>query len=378
MMKRTIIIILAAVAFTFSVNATPLFRTRCLEVLAKAMKMDFPSAMGINVDNDSTWNFKGRALRVRTNHYGDISHIGYRLFDSTWARQYEAQPLLDFIERYALEQDVTIEGVDKAEYISRKNVTFLQGKASLLKYFSSEKPLRIEEIERRYYRIEWGEEDSLKIRMNVPADYQLLVGANAIELEAIFERDLKRTSSSLFSNQLPKNWKQGAFSYSEQFCIASNGCYLSDEIRSDLYLQKKSDTGQEYAVLIDKKKPLQSITNMLLTGCMDKEVPMKLTLDKYGYTKVKLDTSLQQVLRFFFQEGCSPYLGIKTYDGTVMTATLFALNSKMGYNHMLSLEVPLSILAEGKGVIKGEIYVYTPLQNITEKFFTNDIKTNRP
>ncbi|MCZ8372413.1 hypothetical protein O6P32_06775 [Phocaeicola sp. KGMB11183] len=341
------------------------------------MKMDFSSDMGINVDNDSTWQFKGRVLRVRTNHYGDISHIGYKLFDSSWASHYEARPLLDFIERYALEQDVKIEGIDKAEAASRKNVTFLQGDASLLKKITSEKMLRIKEVERRYYCVEWGE-DSLRIKMNVPADYQVLVGANAIELEAIFERDLKRTSSLLFSNKLPENWKKGSFSYSEQFCIVSNGCYLSDEIRSDLYLNKKKDNGQEYVVLIDKAKPLQSITNILLTGCMNKDIPMMLTIDKYGYSKVKLEVSLQQVLRFFFQDGCSPYLGIKTYDGTVLTATLFALNSKMGYNHMLSLEVPMSILLEETGTIKGEVYVYTPLQNITEKFFTNDIRSNKP
>jgi hypothetical protein len=377
MIKRTIIIILTVVAFMSSMDAAPLFRTRCLETLAKAMKMDFSSDMGINVDNDSTWQFKGRVLRVRTNHYGDISHIGYKLFDSSWASQYEARPLLDFIERYALEQDVKIEGIDKAEAASRKNVTFLQGDASLLKKITSEKILRIKEVERRYYCVEWGE-DSLRIKMNVPADYQLLVGANAIELEAIFERDLKRTSSLLFSNKLPENWKKGSFSYSEQFCIVSNGCYLSDEIRSDLYLNKKKDNGQEYVVLIDKAKPLQSITNILLTGCMNRDIPMMLTIDKYGYSKVKLEVSLQQVLRFFFQDGCSPYLGIKTYDDTVLTATLFALNSKMGYNHMLSLEVPMSILLEETGTIKGEVYVYTPLQNITEKFFTNDIRSNKP
>ena len=45
---------------------------------------------------------------------------------------------------------------------------------------------------------------------------------------------------------------------------------------------------------------------------------------------------------------------------------------------MLSLEVPMSILLEETGTIKGEVYVYTPLQNITEKFFTNDIRSNKP
>lgn len=382
MIRRAVILIGAAVAFTLSVDAAPRFRTRCLETLATAMKMEFPSAMGADTDNDSTWSFKGKTLRVRTNHYGDISHIGYKLFDSNWARQYESRPLLDFIERYALEQDVPVEGMDKAEYSSRKNVTFLQGNASLLKHLSSGQPLVIKEKERRSYHVEWGEKDSLKVRMNIPADYQVLVGANAIELEEIFERDLKRTSTALFPDRLPESWEEGTRSYAEQFCIVSNGCYLSDQIRSDLYLcqtsEKKTDEKPSYALVMDKAKPFQSLTNMLLTGYMDREVPLQLTVDKYGYSTVTLETSLQQVLRFFFQEGCRPYLGVKTYDRNTMTATLFALNSRMGYNHMLSLEVPLSILSEGKGTLYGKVYLYTPLQNITEKFFTNDIKPNRP
>lgn len=382
MIRRAVILIGAAVAFTLSVDAAPHFRTHCLEALAKAMKMEFPSELGADADNDSTWRFKGRTLRVRTNHYGDISHIGYKLFDSNWASQYESRLLLDFIERYALEQDVPVEGMDKAEYSSRKDVTFLQGNASLLKHLSSDQPLSIKEKERRFYQVEWGEKDSLKVRMHIPADYQVIAGANAIELEEIFERDLKRTSSALFPNRLPENWADGTCSYSEQFCIVSNGCYLSEQIRSDLYLckasEKETESRRAYVVMMDKEKPFQSITNMLLTGYADRKVPLRLTIDKYGYSTVTLDTSLQQVLRFFFQEGCQPYLGVKTYDRNKMTATLFALNSRMGYNHMLSLEIPLSILSEGKETLQGKVYLYTPLQNITEKFFTNDIKPNRP
>lgn len=382
MIRRAVILIGAAVAFTLSVDAAPRFRTRCLETLAKAMKMEFPSELGVNADNDSTWRFKGRNLRVRTNHYGDISHIGYKLFDSNWARQYESRALLDFIERYALEQDVPVEGMDKAEYSSRKNITFLQGNASLLKHLSSDQPLLIKEKERRFYHVEWGEKDSLKVRMHIPADYQVIVGANAIELEEIFERDLKRTSQALFPDSLPESWADGTCSYSEQFCIVSNGCYLSEQIRSDLYLCKASEKEREsrrkYVMRMDKAKPFQTITNMLLTGYADRKIPLRLTIDKYGYSTATLDTFLQQVLRYFFQEGCRPYLGVKTYDRNTMTATLFALNSKMGYNHMLSMEVPLSILSEGRGEIKGKVYLYTPLQNITEKFFTNDIKPDKP
>lgn len=48
----------------------------------------------------------------------------------------------------------------------------------------------------------------------------------------------------------------------------------------------------------------------------------------------------------------------------------------MAYSHTISLEFPFGILRGAQEKIKGRIYVYTPLQNITEKFFINDIKQN--
>ena len=118
-------IMMTAAAFTFKVDAAPSFYTRCLETLSKALKLNLPDRMEADVDNDSTWHYAGKPLRVRTNAYGDVSHIGYKLFDSQWAVAHDARPLLDFLERYALEQDVRREGVDKAEEASRKRVTFI-------------------------------------------------------------------------------------------------------------------------------------------------------------------------------------------------------------------------------------------------------------
>lgn len=369
MILRVHIAIITMAAFTLSVNAAPLFRTHCLEVLSKAVKIDLPDNIGENADNDSTWSFASKKLRIRTNAYGDISHIGYKLFDSNWARSYDAQPLLDFIERYALEQDVYIKEMDKAEETSKKHVTFLEGDASMLRLRTPEMPCTINEKERRGYSVAWGNANQ-KVSMIIPADYQLLIGANAIELENIFERDVRRLTNISITDMLPDAWKDSSISLSDSLIIASNGNYLSDMIRSDLYLQKISGKN---CLLLDSSKPLQSVNNILLTGHFLKEIPLKLTIDKYGYVKTDIEISLQQFIIYCQQENCKLYLGIKTRTDEKITATLFAVNSKMAYNHMISLDFPLSILNKGKGNIKGTLYAYTPLQNITEKFFINNI-----
>lgn len=374
MIRRFILITVTMAAFALQANAAPSFRTQKLEALAKAIKLNLPEQLGINTDNDSTWNYAGKTLRIRTNSYGDVSHIGYHLFDSRWAARYEAQSLLDYIERYALEQDAPKSQTDPAEYASRQRITFIEGKPAMVCLLTPETPVTIQEKERRGYIVEWTS-NRQKVSMLVPADYQLFTGANAIELENIFERDICRIPTTLMADVLPDEWANCTLSHSENILIASNGSYLSSQIRSDLYLQKGAEKN---SLIVDSERPLQSVNNILLTGYFNQEIPLELTIDKYGYLKSKLKITLQQFICYCRQEKCKLYIGIKTRTNDQITTTLFALNTQMAYNHTISLDFPLSILRDGTGIIKGTLYAYTPLQNITEKFFISNVKQEQP
>lgn len=370
MTKRFCALIIVVSAFTATVSAAPLFRTLSLERLCKAMQLHLPDSLGINVHNDSTWNFQGKPLRIRTNAFGDVSHVGYKLFDSSLTENYDPQILLDFIERYALEQDVRIEGQDLAEEAARKNIAFAAGNAKLLSLHTPDMGISIQETERRGFVVEWGT-GKKRIKMAIPADYQVLCGTNAIELENLLERNLLKTPVQILpADSLPSRWQQATISEAGNYIIASNGKFLSDQIRSDLFLKK---SGKGAKIIIDPAKPQQSANNILLTGCTEKPIALDLTLNKYGHKKSVIHTTLQQFLRFCELEGCQPYLGFKSKDGETIKTTLFAVNQKMAYNHTLSLEFPLSILRDGSGTVRGELYAYTPLQNITEDFFNQDI-----
>lgn len=366
-----IMITAATAAFVLTANAAPPFHTHRLEVLSKDIGIQLPDSMGLNVDNDSTWTFAGKQLRIRTNGYGDIAHIGYKLFDSKWADEYEARPLLDFLEQYALQSDVPSE-TNREEKEKPLKITFTDGDESMLRRRTPDMPITVNEKEGRGYHVEWAD-GNRKVGILVPADYQLLAGANAIELENIFERDVCRIPFTLLADTVPAEWKGSRQSRSDSLIIVGNGSYLSDMIRSDIYLH---ETAEGVRILLDKSKPLQCVNNILLTGCFDKKIPLSLSIDKYGYTKSEIEVSLQQYILYCRRENCRLYLGIKSVTDEAVTATLFAVNKKMAYNHTLSVEFPLSILHSGEGRMKGTLYAYTPLQNITEEFFINNINQN--
>ena len=154
--------------------------------------------------------------------------------------------------------------------------------------------------------------------------------------------------------------------------VADGGTFLSDLIRSRLYLCK--DGQGKWHLLWDENQPRQTLNNLLLTGFAPWPVPLKLTMDKYGYVKKELSVTLQQFVRYCVNEGCRLYVGIKESGETGFGFTLFAVHTGLAYCHTLSISVPVGWL-QGKGDLTGMLYAFTPLQNITEKFFiTNPIE----
>lgn len=357
------------VVFTLAVNATPTYQVPNLERLAHSIGLNLPDKLEPDADYDATWSYRGRSLRVRTNAYGDVSHIGYKLFDSAWAAAHDVRPVLDFIERYALEEDV-LKPEDKAEATSRKDIIFLKGNATMLKTLTPETPFSLNEQERRTYLMEWGK-GSGQVSLRISADCQTLLGANLIELEEMLERDLQRTASALPVDTVPEAWRSCPVSTADNVAVADGGTFLCDLICARLYLCLDDTCPGGYRILTDPTHPNQALNNLLLTGCARHMVSLRLTLDKYGGIRKPLSVTLQQFVHYCNTTGCRLYLGIKERTDTGVSATLFAVNTKLAYCHTLSLIVPYSVL-QGNSIMAGTLYAFTPLQNVTENFFMNN------
>lgn len=321
--------------------------------------------LGCNNENDSTWRFNGHMLRVGTNYLGDISYIGYKLFDFDRDSVCRIAPVLHFLERFSLEWDLAKGQDEKTKMISQSKISFSKGDAGLLKFISPGDNLTIVENARKEFIVS-SDSQKGKIEVHIPVDYQVISGANSIELENMAERDLPRNDESLIGYQIPEWWKNADLSVSGEHVIASNGTYLSSVIRSDIYLKR---TGDELYVDTNADNTTRCINNILLTGCFSRTIPVDLKIDKYGFEKSDLKVSWQQIIRFLENDGCLPYLGIKSKDNDRVTATLFAINVEMAYNHMVVIDFPLSIILHGNGRIKAKLVSYTPLQGVVDTFF---------
>lgn len=358
-----------AVVCVLAAHASPAFATKRLAAIASAAGLNLPAAMAADACNDTAWAYKGRQLRVCTNAFGEVSHIGYCLFDRSLLDSCNSRIVQLFVERYALELDLRLDKRDARARMAVDKVVCGKGNVAMLAEVTPQTPFTMEEIERRMHRIKWNIGDQA-LSLTIPADCQLIIGADAIELEDIFERNLKRMQKTANRDAVDGLLQGKRPSIADQFII-NGGEYLNKLIRSDLYIVTKNG---ENTVMIDRRKPVHSVSNILLTGIFDREIPMRLTVNRYGYHSTRTDVTLQQFVNLCREEGCRLYVGIKEHGKESVKATVFALNGRLAYNHVLSVEFPLALLDGGDGRVEATAYVYIPLQNVTEKFFTQDLK----
>lgn len=357
-MILTLLWMLLAVC-THAVNG---FHTQRLENMARALGKTVISS------TDTLLAF-GKRVRVKANALGDISHIGYRLFNDEIVRSRRDAPVFDFVERYLLELDMQLDGRTPQVRMEHDQVVLGTGTLRLLRAVDTSTPFSIEEVTRRMYRIQWTV-NGQPVSLTFPADYQLIKGANAVELEQMMQRDLLRTVPQPVNNfTAPGNTAGGT--RSDSMMIINSGQFLSSMIRSDIYLTEIPGKQQLYC---SRKNVSASISNIMLTGQFRDIIPLHLCIDKYAHKRDEVDITLQQFVAYCTNEGCKLYFGTKTIDHDNLSGTLFAYNEKMAYCHVLSVQVPLALIDGAAVGMTGMVYAYIPLQNVTEKFFSQSVR----
>lgn len=363
------IVIAALLAAAVHVGMAAGYSTQRLRRIAAAVRVAVPDDIGANASDDSTYSYGQRQLRLRTDSRGDVSHIGYRLFNSEIMRMQGQLPVFDFVERYLLELDLALDGRKAAERMDIDRVRIVKGSLPMFGSVSDTTALSIEYIPRRMYRLTWTVKGK-PLAITVPADCQLLRGADAVELEDMLVRDMPRLSPADALASPLSYWDRARRYEHDGMRILDNGCYLSRMIGSKLYMERRDGKWQ---LCRDRARAARSVLNVMLTGVSGGDTRLELAIDKYGHKTAALSTTLARFIAFCRDEGCEVYGGIKTVGDGEVAGTLFIPNERLGYNHVLSFTFPLGNLSGADKPVKARLYAYIPLQNVTEKFFTQDL-----
>lgn len=155
----------------------------------------------IGIVNDSTRNelpinydsicvFNNRLISLKTNSWGEISHIGYSLFPKE-GRDSSLINIYNFVERYLLELDLQKNKSDFNGMLQKDEVLLNGNFPEILDEQSTEIEFSLDNVKYHQYGFNYRK-GSKNIHMEFSPNCQLILGANDIELEDIFSRHFSK------------------------------------------------------------------------------------------------------------------------------------------------------------------------------------------
>lgn len=354
MPKRGIILLMVAACW-IGMRATS-FDTQRLERLAGYLNLSQLDTLPVGVTN--TYYYRQHPLTIRKNQWGEIEHIGLLLFPLTY-RQQQPLPVYDFLERYLLARLATPVQTEDAVRMQWDKVHFGVGTAATALQIDTTAIFGYDYVDLHVYRVSWRVDDKKVLELSFTMDYQLMTGCDAVELELRFMRHLSRYLAKAplaASYSLPQKGKE----YTQ-----ADSYYMSPMVRNDVYYTRQSEK-DPWQLVSDAARATKTINNWMVAADSDNELPLEMTVDRYGYEVDSIQTTYRAWQQLCMEEGCQPYYGLKSKKAGVYEGTVFMVNRTGGYVHLLSINIPESVLLDRRSAKStARLYAYIPLYNVS-------------
>ena len=332
------------------------FSTLKLEAIASSLSL--PGLDTLSIGEYSHFSYKSHPLTIRINRWNEVEHIGLKLFNSS-VKNGRPLSVYDFIERYLLELDLTKE-TEESIRIGLNRVSFLTGNSKTIFDFDGTEDFEYYLEAFRTCHATWKRNGENVLVIDFELDYQMLSGCDIVELERNYLKKIKNYEA------LPTNdFHDFDFPEKEKYYIVQGATFMLNAIRNDLYFKKE----ETWFLLSDTLKPVQSISNTMISRNVIGDYDLSVTFDLYGYKVEQTIVKLDNWLGLCEEEGCIAYFGLKEKLIDGYTGTVFMVNENCGYMHMLSVKFSMETLRKKKGNIEGRLLVYVPLHNVSERFF---------
>ena len=219
------------------------------------------------------------------------------------------------------------------------------------------------------YLVNWLNNGRSIVECQFPANYGMMTFSNKIDLEKRMASKIENIKDSIISghtNLVSKN-ELDSVDYSDLY-VKDKGFYITPRLRN-LTVYKDSDSEKLCKLLTDFEGIylLESVQNMMLTGLWPVPVMVNLSLSEYGYKKSKYHKPLAGLYSIFNEEGSIPYWGIESFDGDLVKGVYVWKNEYGGFNHVLSVEIPIEVLKNG-GDINASLFCYIRTDNLKALF----------
>jgi len=337
------------------------FRTAEIARLCQKLSVA-PSALPVGVSHITA---KGNKITVSVNAAHVVDHVGLTLF-SDEMKSAGDRMTLNFLERYFLE--LRYPKQETVEYKLRDdNVKFLVGGPATAASITPDDAFSLQGDEKRQ-TASWTRGGKTILSLSFPTEYSLLSGEDKEEAEKLLENDLR---SFAFNPPLPSDSVKPDINSLEpttvpQYYILRGPTCYSKKVSSNLYYMQ--DNGGQLSLVADPTHLAESCANLMISTAVKGDYTLAVNQNIYGFNSKEFNVSLSRWIAFCKRNGCEMFFGLENISGGVVKGMVLAVNKSANYNHLLSVEIPVSVIDNGGGVIGAELYSYVPTHNISDLF----------
>ena len=331
------------------------YRTSELDRLTQALQLN-PDSM-VEGKNDLVVN--GRHIYAQIDN-GMLTSLGYCLFSNDQKRVMHT-PILNFLERYFLQLDYPQKDRPRDRMLREDRFTFKKGSLALIATIKEDDAFSCG-CDNRQYWATWTRHGQEFISVSFPASHELISGENKVESERYVEADIL---SARIDSVVPIDTAALSPFLQDGYYIKKGSTYLHDLLMSDLYYQCHLDT---FSLITDQNHPLESASNLMLSPEIQTDCRLKIKQVMYGYQKKYFEVPLQNWISYCINSGCELFFGVESFEKDIIQASVIAVNEAENYNHVLFVNIPLSVIRGKSGYIEAKLETFIPMHNVTNIF----------
>ena len=300
---------------------------------------------------------------------GQVSFVGYSLF-SDELKAIVHTPILDFLERYTLQ--LAYPKKDRPREKMLREDRFKIEKGSLSDIVN----IKIDDVfsyscENRRYVASWIRDGQVLLSVSFPAEHELISGENKIESEKNVESDML---CSQFDSIPSVNKSLLTPTAQQNYFIRRGELYLRNLFNSDSYYKCQNDS---IVLISDISYPLESAANMMLCLQNQSSYVLKIKQVMYGFKKKYFDVPLNNWISYCQNNDCKLFFGVESFSKDMIRASVIAVNIAEEYNHLLFVNIPLTAIESGEGIIEAQLETFIPMHNVTNLFAKYNTDKNK-
>lgn len=296
---------------------------------------------------------------VEYNSYHEVTNIGYKMFDPQ-LKQTLSPIVCDFLERYFLELSYYKDLYSLKRKTDDDKFVFIHGGMDSLKDAFDYTSFSLFNRDGKYYEAIWKKNGEEVFSVSFPIQYELLLGMPQIEIERTLYSEIKRTadykgSLSAFPNLDPIN---------DSVYVSGNKYFMIESLNTSTYYKKQGDL---YSLLLDTSYVNFSLLNLLREPSLLNN-PIFVEQRVYGFKTIQWEITLHDWINYFKKNDFIIYTAIEESYSNSAKVLFVAECPALGYNHVISLVVPYSILSNPSVGINADLTGFIPTHNVSELF----------